>query len=154
LLRRAQAFEPGYSWSRGARRLKLLICLLVVLPLCGCASGFDLGKAGVDRSISTGSIATEPGKTPDSGRLSDEATIRNAVSSADLGEAGGQALSWANAETGSRGSITGVEEYTDKDALCRRFRTTLESFDGVTMYTGEACLGAGGAWRMRAFEAL
>jgi surface antigen len=125
-----------------------------VLPLSACASGFDLGKAEVDRSIVTGSIAADRGKPADSARLSDEATIRNAVSSADLGEVNGQAISWANAETGSRGSVTNVEEYTDKEALCRRFRATRESFDGVTMFSGEACLAAAGAWRMRAFEAL
>jgi hypothetical protein len=154
LSRPAQAFEPVYWWSRGARRLKLLIALLAVLPLGACASGFDLGRAEVDRSIYTGSVAAAPGKTPDSARLSDVATIRNAVSSADLGQANGQALSWANADTGSRGSITGLVEYTDKEALCRRFRTTRESFDGVTMYTGEACLAGAGAWRMRAFEPM
>jgi surface antigen len=131
--------------------------LLAVLPLSACASGFDLSKAEVDRSIVTGSITTEPSKTAntaDTQRLSDVDTIRNAVSSADLAEANGQALSWANAETGSRGSITDLVEYKDKETLCRRFRTSRESFDGVTMYTGDACLGAAGAWRMRAFEAF
>jgi hypothetical protein len=154
LSRQAQAFQPGDWWSREARRPKLLIGLLAVLPLSACASGFDLGKVEVDRSIVTGSIATDRGKTADSARLSDVATIRNAVSSADLTQATGQTLSWANAETGSRGLIADLVEHKDKETLCRRFRTTRETFDGVTMFRGEACLSAAGAWTMRSFKAL
>ena len=43
-------------------------------------------------------------------RVSDEATIRNAVSSADPEQAKLQPLAWANADTGSRGAISSMLE--------------------------------------------
>ncbi len=108
--------------------------------------------AEVDRSLHTSSIATASGDAADSIRVSDTVVIRNAVSSADLEQANG--LSWANPETGSRGSVTGLAEYKDNNTLCRRFRTTRESFDGVAIYSGDICLASAGAWRIRAFEVL
>jgi surface antigen len=154
LSRQAQAFEPGSSWSSEQRRRKALFALIAALPLSACASAPDLGVAEVDRSLHTGSIATDSGGAADSVRVSDTVVIRNAVSSADLEQANGQALSWANPETGSRGSVTGLAEYKDNDTLCRRFRTTRESFDGVAIYRGDICLASAGAWRIRAFESL
>lgn len=150
----AQAFERSDAWSSRPKCLKALLVLTVMLPLSACASGIDLGKADVDRTLYTSAVQTDAGGTTmDSSQLSDVATIRNAVSSADVEQAGGQ-LAWANSDTGSRGTITSLVEYQDKGAVCRRFQTTRESFDGVTMYSGDACLATAGAWRMRAFEAL
>jgi hypothetical protein len=87
-------------------------------------------------------------------RQSDEATIRNAVTSADIETLAGAPLPWANAETGARGQITGLSEVKGKGTLCRSFSATRESFDGIGMYKGEACMVASGAWRMRNFEAF
>ena len=111
-------------------RPKILIIGLYCSMLSACASGIDLAKAEIDDTIHTSSVTTE----------------------SDLQQ--GQALFWANAETGSRGSITSLVEYKDRGTLCRRFRTTRESFDGVSMYSGDTCLAPAGAWRMRAFDAL
>jgi hypothetical protein len=69
-------------------------------------------------------------------------------------ELGGAPVPWANAGTGSRGTITGLTEYKDEGPLCRRFTTSRESFDGVALYRGEVCMVAPGAWRMESFAAL
>ena len=95
-----------------------------------------------------------PRTTVEAERLSDEATIRNAVTSADIETLAGAPLPWANAETGARGQVTGIVETKGKGTLCRSFSATRESFDGVGMYKGEACMVASGAWRMQSFEAL
>lgn len=125
-----------------------------MLPLCACASGgFSLEKAEIDQTILTGGISGNRAPAADPERLSDEATIRNAVSSADI-ELGAVPLPWANAGTGSRGTITALAEHKDKGTLCRRFTTSRESFDGVSLYQGEVCMAAPGAWRMESFEAL
>ena len=87
-------------------------------------------------------------------RLSDEATIRNAVTSADVETLAGAPLPWANAETGARGRISGIVETRGKGTLCRAFSATRESFDGVGMFKGQACMVASGAWRMQRFDAL
>ena len=70
-----------------------------------------------------------------------------------LGRAG-QSVPWANAGTGSRGSITGLAELKDKGQTCRRFKASRESFDGVAMFEGELCLAGAGGWRMQDFKAL
>lgn len=128
--------------------------VMIALPLAGCgAGGFSLEKAEVDRSILTSSTSTSA--TPsDSERDSDQTTIGNAVSSADIEQLGGQSVPWANAGTGSRGSITNLAELKDNGQTCRRFKASRESFDGVAMFQGELCLASAGGWRMQDFKAL
>jgi hypothetical protein len=96
----------------------------------------------------------DPASPIDQDRASDQATIRNAVSSADIQELGGQAVPWANSDTGSRGSITELAESSDNGQLCRRFTASRESFDGVALFKGEVCLAGAGAWRIQDFKAL
>jgi len=134
------------------QRLKSLALVAFVLSLGGCAGGFDMKKAEVDPTILTSSVRTEAGSPADPERLSDETAIRNAVSSADLTELAGKSLPWANPATGSRGAISALVEAKDKGLLCRRFTTSRESFDGIALFTGEACMAETGAWHMAAFS--
>jgi hypothetical protein len=154
LSRAAQASE-GY-FLHSLRRQGLNAALLAaMLPLCACASGgFSLEKAEIDQTILTGDVSQRGAPIADPERLSDEATIRNAVSSADIEGLNGVPLPWANAGTGSRGTITALAEHKDRGALCRRFTTSRESFDGISLYQGEVCMVAPGAWRMESFKAL
>ena len=64
-----------------------------------------------------------------------------------------QPLPWANADTGSRGAISSLVEEKAAGVLCRRFTTSRESFDGVALYNGQACMVAPGVWRMERFAA-
>jgi surface antigen len=134
--------------------VKAAAIVLVALPLAACgAGGFSLEQAEVDRTILTSS--TPASALPiDQDRASDQATIRNAVSSADIQELGGQAVPWANSDTGSRGSITELAESRHNGQLCRRFTTSRESFDGISLFKGEVCLAGAGSWRMQDFKAL
>lgn len=84
---------------------------------------------------------------------SDEATIRNAVSSADIAALGGKPLAWANRETGSAGAVEAIEEFSASGRVCRRFNASRESYEGVHLYAGTACL-ADGIWRMTRFTSL
>jgi hypothetical protein len=151
LLRNAQALgvaTPRESLSGGVRLMAALLC---VLPLAGCASGLDVGKSGVDNAMHTNTVASP---APDETKLSDSATIKNAVSAADIEALKGEPLAWANTETGSRGTISSVSESRAAGVLCRTFTASRESYDGVGLYQGEACLGDRGAWRMREFKPL
>ena len=123
-----------------------------LLSACG-SGGFSLQKAEVDRTFYTSHVDA-PRTSSEVERLSDEATIRNAVTSADIETLNGAPLPWANAETGARGQVTGIAELKGKGTLCRSFSATRENFDGVAMFRGEACMVASGAWRMQSFEAL
>lgn len=129
-------------------------CALLVLAGCG-TGGFSLEKAEVDRSIVTGSISTGASNATDTGMASDEATIRNAASSADLQGPANQAVPWANSATGSRGTITALAETGDATkGRCRRFDVSRESYDGVTMYKGAICMTPVGTWQTQDFRAL
>ncbi|QPC94172.1 RT0821/Lpp0805 family surface protein [Mesorhizobium sp. INR15] len=149
----AQAFDSR-QWSVIASASAKAAIMVIVLPLAACgAGGFSLEKAEVDRSILTS--ATPASAAPvDANRASDQTTIRNAVSSADIQELGGQAVPWANSDTGSRGSITELAESKDRGQVCRRFTASRESFDGVALFKGETCLAGAGAWQMQDFKAL
>ena len=135
-----------------ARRPFLLAVLALGLAACG-SRGVTLDDIARDTSIVTGSVGkTEAPK--DATELSDATTIRNVVSSLDLEAGAPAALAWANAETGSRGALRQISEYTDQGTLCRRFEATRESFDGIALYQGESCLASGGMWAMTAFDRL
>jgi hypothetical protein len=126
----------------------------VALSLSACASGgFDLSKADVDDLTQTGALPAS-GEPADPVRNSDETTIRNAVSAADPEQAKVQPLAWANAETGSRGAISDMMEKQEAGILCRKFTASRESFDGVALYSGDACKGDRGSWFMRSFKPL
>lgn len=146
----AQAFDslPASVFVSSSLKAGMLAGMLV---LCGCgAGGFSLEKADVDRSIVTSSTPATP-PAGDTDLAADQATIRNAVSSADIEALAGKDISWANSETGSRGAIMQLAENNAGGQLCRRFTATRESFDGVALFKGEACMVGYGAWRMQAF---
>ena len=152
--RAAQADQPSIFGGPGLRRYSVAaaLCASILLSACG-SGGFSLEKAEVDRTFYTSNVPAP--RTPvEVERVSDEATIRNAVTSADVETLAGAPLPWANAETGARGQVTGIVETRGKGTLCRSFSATRESFDGVGMYRGEACMVASGAWRMQSFAAL
>jgi surface antigen len=137
------------------RRMLAAAGLGAAVLAAGCASkSAGLPAAETDRSLYTSNIQTDP-KRDAPERVSDENTIRNAVSAADVAlAADGQPMAWANSDTGSRGAITALDEYQDQGRLCRRFTTSRESFDGVALFQGEACKAQSGDWRMRDFKPL
>jgi hypothetical protein len=137
------------GWLRAAS----LVCVLLALPACA-SGGFSLEKAEVDSSLYTGNIPAGRKDARAAERVSDEATIRNAVSSADIESLAGRSVPWVNSDTGSRGLIDNLAEFKSEGLLCRRFNTSRESFDGVALFKGEACMVSAGAWRMQSFEGV
>nr|WP_147179139.1 RT0821/Lpp0805 family surface protein [Ciceribacter naphthalenivorans] len=127
---------------------RLLIVLAVTLPVSGCfGGGMDLFGSDVDRSISTNTVS--PKKTEE-GR-SDELTVQNAVSSADLSRTG-SALPWANASTGSAGVVTAIEEQKANGVVCRNFSTTRHSYEGIAYFSGKTCTTGAGQWQLMSFD--
>lgn len=153
--------RPAQAFDGWCRRLFLwfsphaLGCALTCFLLAGCgARGFSIEDAVPDRSLVTGSISPQASVSVDSVRLSDEITVRNAVSSAIVDEIGESGIGWANAGTGSRGAIQEIRETRANSYLCRRFVTSRESFDGIHLYRGETCLGSARDWVMKSFERI
>jgi hypothetical protein len=155
--------DPETARLPSFRLMASIFALVAPLLLSACGSSNILAKAEVDKSLVTGSVVPAsatasppqanpfPGTSPQA--ASDETTIRNAVSSANLKATGGKDISWANPATGSSGEISAVTEYKQDDILCRRFTTSRQSFDGVALYHGDACLDSTGVWRMMNFQA-
>jgi len=149
-LTQASASPFGRTGCWSSLRLSLLAGLLVV---SGCGSkGFSIEDAVPDRSLITNSISRDRGAPADQATLSDEATIRNAVSSAVVEDSEMPEQGWANAGTGSRGEIRDIRETRSSGTVCRSFAATRESFEGVHLYTGETCLGAASQWMMKSFR--
>jgi surface antigen len=126
--------------------------LIVGLPLNACVSASGVSSVDADAALLTSSVAGTP--LVDSTQDSDANTIRNAISAANLDNSNGVPLSWANRDTGSRGTVNLIDE-SDRDGIvCRKFETSRESFDGVAMYRGNVCIGADKQWYMQDFAAL
>lgn len=150
--REAQALGRVASPSVGLRVLKLLPVAVACLVAASCAArGIDIDQAAVD-TMTTASIPAPPAAAADTYKVSDEATIRNAVSSADVEAVQGTGISWQNSESGARGAITALAEYKRKGRLCRSFDASRESYDGVAVYKGEACQTGDGAWSIMRFD--
>ncbi len=145
--------QVGSADFARARRAAVAAACIGLALLAGCsARGLGLDAIAADRSIVTGSTSAPK---PDPHTLSDETTVRNAISAADLESLGvGQALAWSNAQTGSRGRIMDVTETRQNGRPCRSFRTTREAFDGVAIYSGEACLRPDNQWSMLSFRRM
>ncbi|WP_454287917.1 RT0821/Lpp0805 family surface protein [Rhizobium arsenicireducens] len=127
---------------------RLLIVLATTLPISGCfGGGMDLFGSDVDRSISTHTVST---RKSDEGR-SDELTVQNAVSSADLSRAGNP-LPWANAATGSAGVVTTIQEQKANGVVCRDFSTTRHSYEGIASFSGKTCTTGSGQWQLMSFD--
>ena len=132
-----------------------MLAALVLLAPAGCAmSGFSIEKAVPDNTTITGSVPAAQQGEPDKGKLSDQTTVRNAISALDFRKWGETPIPWANPETGSQGTITTVAETKTDTGLCRRFQTSREAFDGVSLYRGETCLEKDGAWMLKSFAPL
>jgi surface antigen len=135
------------------RRLAGVVIVSATLVLSACAGRGGIETLAADPTLVTGSAQQVAGA--DETTMSDEKTIRDAVSSANIESLGANPLAWANAYTGSRGTVTALSEHKlDDGRVCRKFSTTRESFDGVGVYNGETCTATANNWFMRAFSRL
>ena len=137
--------------SRFCQRLVPVFVSLMTLSACGV--GGKLSKADTDPSLITGAVPVAQ-SVADTTETSDANTVRNAVSAAVLDGTGSVPLAWANRETGSRGTVSEIAESEKDNLVCRRFETSRESFEGIALYKGNACLGADGQWSMLEFAPL
>ncbi len=134
------------SKRRYTSLLKIVIVTMSVPTLASCVgNGLDFGSSLPDNALTT---ATTPAAQK---TVSDEITIRNAVTSADLSKLGTAPLPWANSSTGSAGVVEQISEIADEGVVCRDFVTTSHSYEGVSKYQGRTCLRTGGDWTMVTF---
>lgn len=118
------------------------------LSLSGCMSdGLDFASGARVDKTRTSSV---PGASE---QLSDEMTVRNAVSSADIERNGGNPIPWANTASGSAGVIGQVAETRDTSGrTCRDFVTTRHSYQGIANFQGRTCITREGEWLLLNFD--
>ena len=128
------------------------VMVLTVSGLSGCMGSMDLfGESKVDRSIATSTVSGQKNAEA----VSDEITVSNAVSSADVSKLAGKPLPWANASTGSAGVISAIEEQTAGSGnVCRQFQTSRHSYRGISNFRGQACLNGDGRWQLTQFQEM
>jgi hypothetical protein len=139
--------------SRAQTKPYRALCrMVVVVTLCGaslagCMGGLDLFENNTVDTVRTSSVPK------DAERLTDEITVRNTVSSADLAHTGGSAIPWANTASGSAGVISSIAENRDDAGRpCRDFVTTRHSYQGIANYTGRTCRNNSGEWLLLDFD--
>ena len=122
------------------------------LFLSGCfGMGDDIaGFDATDKKLTTNSV--QSGYAAPSDTVSDEITVRNAVSSADISKPDAITIPWANTSTGSAGVINAIREENNGSYVCRLFRTTRHSYRGISNYDGKACLVGSGEWQLITFK--
>jgi hypothetical protein len=132
---------------------RFITVALVPVVLSGCMGG-GLGLASLapatDKTLTTGAIDENSRVQPDS----DETTVRNAVSSADISTPGPVAIPWANTSTGSAGVINAITEENNGSYVCRTFMTRRHSYRGVSNYGGKTCLIGNGEWKLISFKEI
>jgi hypothetical protein len=127
---------------------QIWIIVLMAVPLTSCAAGTDLSKLNVDETIQTTAFDNKQNST----QISDAFIIRNAVSAVDLTNQHTIPLNWANHDTGSMGAISEIAESRTDGLLCRNFKTSRISFEGIANYVGAACINnQNKQWYVRSF---
>jgi hypothetical protein len=132
--------------------LTVAVSLPVFLSACMGGSVVPGLTPTADKQLTTSAIQTNYQAEPDS--ESDEATVRNAVSSADISKPGAVQIPWANTSTGSAGVINAITEENNGSYVCRIFKTTRHSYRGISNFDGKACLVGSGEWQMISFKEI
>jgi hypothetical protein len=127
------------------------MCVPVFLSAC-MSGGVVPGMDATDKKLTTSAIQSNYQAEPDS--ESDETTVRNAVSSADISKPGPIAIPWANTTTGSAGVVNAITEENNGSYVCRKFKTTRHSYRGISNYDGKTCLVGSGEWQMISFKEI
>ena len=116
----------------------------------GMGDSLDMpGFSSTDKKLTTSAVSSYTAP-PDT--VSDEQTVRNAVSSADISKPEPTTIPWANTSTGSAGVINSIREENNGSYVCRIFVTTRHSYRGISNFEGKACLVGSGEWQLVNFK--
>jgi surface antigen len=132
------------------RYIHIAAAVFLAAGISGCSLSRTL-TADTDPSLTTGSIAAPVDrKTLDS---ADALVITRVVAETEnAGTPHSLALAWSNPDTGNRGTIMAIDRFADNNGQnCKRFRTTVDNYTGISVYDGEACQTDQGAWILSRF---
>ena len=113
--------------------------------LSGCSITNATQSLGTDTSVITSSI--EQPVATEGVADTDAEFIKQAVAQTNEAVSQSNLLAWSNPETGNQGTITAIDDFFGKDGQsCKKFRTTIDSFMGISLYNGETCELKKGFW--------
>lgn len=125
----------------------LVSVIILSTSISGCTVSSQLDTASLEDKTVTNSISQQAKQ--DGLNESDAETIKSTVIAANLDGSASHTMAWANPETGNSGQITSIKSTQNSQGNnCRKFETTVKSFSGVTIYTGETCRAAAGSWSL------
>jgi len=117
-----------------------IVCVACV-AISGCSVSSSLGEAPTEDQIVTGSI-TKPVK-PEGIETADAEIIKSVVAQSETNNV----LAWQNPQTGNKGTITAIDKFVGSHGQkCKKFRTTVDTFMGISLYNGETCELKKGFW--------
>lgn len=128
--------------SGGVNRLaRAVVFSAALVALSGCSLSSSLGEAASEDQIITGSV-TKPVK-PEGIETADAEIIKSVVAGSETSNV----LAWQNPETGNKGTIMAIDKFTGSHGQkCKKFRTTVDTFMGISLYNGETCELKKGFW--------
>lgn len=153
------------SFGNASRLASKVALLLSAVSLAGCMSSVTTTMQA-SNDIAAYSIASYDKIQLSDAVLADALTIQRVVSKSgpeflaaveSLDSANPQTptgLAWSNDVTGSQGEITYISERTAGNTLCRDFKTSLLSFEGVSLYQGLSCKSSSGGWTLKKFSEI
>ena len=125
-------------------RAALPLVFASALSACAITNG-DLTQqlVGTDEVV-TSSVSTAT--SIDGVDATDAMTIKGAV--INLSQSGAAPpASWSNAETGSSGTIVALNAFKGQHGQdCRSFRSTVDTYKGISFFNGETCEIGDGQW--------
>ncbi|MEE9313538.1 MAG: RT0821/Lpp0805 family surface protein [Rhizobiaceae bacterium] len=133
------------------RSVCLSILLIAALSASGCAvSGNSLPEITSGDQLVTNSVVEKA--KPQGIAETDAEVIKNTVATAKISSKIAP-LAWDNPQTGSSGTIVAIDKFMGKHGQrCRGFKTSVDSFMGISFYNGEACQITANKWVLSWFK--
>lgn len=117
--------------------LKPAACALLALALGGCSLTRTAHLEGEPALVTSSVTRPVKGEGIES---SDADLIKSVVAGAPNGREPIGALAWTNPDTGNRGTIMAIDRFVGNHGQnCKKFKTTVDSFVGISLYNGETC---------------
>lgn len=141
-------------------RLVAKMCFgLGVLSLAGCMSSVG-PTVQATKQIGGYSVAALQELDLSDEVLADAMSIQHAVSGVKPFNVDTLALAdnsnmsplfWSNNVTGSQGEVSYLSEKASGNGVCKHFKSTRLSFEGIASYKGVSCKTSNGGWKLYSF---
>jgi len=149
-----QSSRRGNRQMHNSRTKHLILQSICVGILAVGMSACTLSKAIDTRTIQSELITGSVTKTTEAEGVEtgDTQIINSLVGENDQVANPTSSLAWQNPDTGNSGTILVIEKFIGPQGKkCKKFKTTIDSFMGISIYDGETCELKKGIWILSQF---